>query len=504
MPFCHSFAFLANFAAFDNNDMSEVTTKTIEEERQGEALKRHAKKDVKSSRSVYIESYGCQMNFSDSEIVASILEESGYTTTTNIYDADVVFVNTCSIREKAEQTVRNRLGNFNKIKRRKPELIIGVLGCMAERLKSKLLDEEKLVDIVVGPDAYRDLPNLVSDVDDGKKAVNVILSKEETYGDISPVRLGGNGVTAFVSITRGCDNMCTFCVVPFTRGRERSRSPETIVNEVRDLAQKGYKEVTLLGQNVDSYLWYGGGPKKEFEKLTKEEQDNSVNFAQLIDLVARVDSNVRIRFSTSHPKDMTDEVLEVMSKHKNVCKYIHLPFQSGSSRILELMNRGYTKEWYLDRVNAIKKIVPNCAISADIIAGFCTETEEDHHHTLDLMNQVKFHFSYMFKYSERPSTLAQRKFEDDVNEAIKQERLSEIIALQQEHSKSQLQKDIGKTYEVLIEGVSKKSEENLYGRNTHNSVVVFPRGNHNAGEYVNVLIESCTSATLKGRVIYDN
>ena len=504
MSFCHSFAFLANFVPFDNNKMTEIATKTIDETRQGEALERQTQVKSKSKRRVYIESYGCQMNFSDSEIVASILEDSGYSTTTNIHDADVVFVNTCSIREKAEQTVRNRLGNFNKIKRKKPDLIVGVLGCMAERLKSKLLDEEKLVDIVVGPDAYRDLPNLVSDVDDGKKAVNVILSKEETYGDISPVRLGGNGVTAFVSITRGCDNMCTFCVVPFTRGRERSRSPGTIVNEVRDLASKGYKEVTLLGQNVDSYLWYGGGAKKEFEKLTLEEQKKSVNFAQLMDMVALVDENVRIRFSTSHPKDMTDEVLKVMAKHKNVCKYIHLPFQSGSSRILDLMNRGYNKEWYLDRVKAIKTIVPDCAISADIIAGFCSEDKDDHEETLDLMDKVKFHFSYMFKYSERPNTLAQRKFEDDVDEATKQERLSEIISLQQEHSKVQLSKDVGKTYEVLIEGVSKKSDDELYGRNTHNSVVVFPKGNHQSGEYVNVLIESCTSATLKGKVIYDN
>lgn len=495
---------MANFVSFDYSEMSETFVKTIDEKRQGEALKREISSKEEGGRRVYIESYGCQMNFSDSEIVASILEDSGYSTTTNIYDADVVFVNTCSIREKAEQTVRNRLNNFHKIKREKPDLVVGVLGCMAERLKSKLLEEEKLVDLVVGPDAYRDLPNLVSEADDGKKAVNVILSKEETYGDISPVRLGGNGVTAFVSITRGCDNMCTFCVVPFTRGRERSRNPETIVNEVRDLSKKGYKEVTLLGQNVDSYLWYGGGPKKEFEKLTVEQKAQSVNFAQLMDKVARVDKSVRVRFSTSHPKDMTNEVLEVMAKHENICNYIHLPFQSGSSRVLDLMNRGYTKEWYLERVEAIRNIIPDCAISADIIAGFCTESEEDHKDTLDLMEQVQFHFSYMFKYSERPNTLAQRKFEDDIDEATKQRRLSEIIALQQIHSKAQLQKDLGKTYEVLIEGVSKKSEEELYGRNTHNSVVVFPRGEHKAGEYVNVLIESCTSATLKGRVVYDN
>jgi len=481
--------------------MQEIVEKVIDENRQGEALVRESQKLDKAQRKVYIESYGCQMNFSDSEIVASILEKSGYQTTSMLHDADIVFVNTCSIREKAEQTVRKRIQNFNQIKAEKPEMVVGVLGCMAERLKSKLLDEEKLVDLVVGPDAYRDIPNLVEEVDGGHKAVNVILSKEETYGDISPVRLGGNGVTAFVSITRGCDNMCTFCVVPFTRGRERSRDPETIVEEVRDLANKGYKEVTLLGQNVDSYLWYGGGLKKEFHNLTSDEQDRSVNFAQLMDKVASVDPNVRIRFSTSHPKDMTDEVLHVMAKHKNICNYIHLPFQSGSSRILELMNRGYTKEWYLDRVAAIKRIIPDCAISADIIAGFCTETENDHRETLDLMEKVKFHFSYMFKYSERPNTLAQRKFEDDIPEEIKQKRLTEIIQLQQQHSKSQLKKDLGKTFEVLVEGVSKKSDNDLYGRNSQNTVVVFPKENYKPGDYVQVKIEDCTSATLIGRAV---
>lgn len=471
--------------------------KEIIEEKQGEAIER-SKLVNSNGRKVYIESYGCQMNFSDSEIVASILEKEGYETTKLMQDADIVFVNTCSIREKAEQTVRKRLSSFNAVKKEKPEMIVGVLGCMAERLKSKLLDEEKLVDIVVGPDAYRDLPNLVQEVDGGRKAVNVILSKEETYGDINPVRLGGNGVTAFVSIMRGCDNMCTFCVVPFTRGRERSRDPESILKEVKQLSDQGYKEVTLLGQNVDSYLWYGGGLKKEYENLSEEEQSRSVNFAQLMDKVAQIDPNVRIRFSTSHPKDMTDEVLEVMSKHENICKYIHLPFQSGNSRVLEAMNRGYTREWYMNRVDAIRRIIPDCAISADVIAGFCTETDEEHKDTLSLMEYVKYHFSYMFKYSERPNTLAQRKFEDDVPEEVKSKRLSEIIELQQKHSFEQLKKDIGKTYKVLVEGVSKKSDQELYGRNTHNSVVVFPKESYKAGDYVNVLIKDCTSATLKG------
>lgn len=481
--------------------MIDSVEKTIDESKQGEALQRDKMLNNSNGRKVYIESYGCQMNFSDSEIVASILEKEGYETTRLMEEADIVFVNTCSIREKAEQTVRKRLKSFNKAKRQNPSMIVGVLGCMAERMKSKLLDEEKLVDIVVGPDAYRDLPNLVNEVDGGRKAVNVILSKEETYGDISPVRLGGNGVTAFVSITRGCDNMCTFCVVPFTRGRERSRDPETILQEVQGLAQQGYKEVTLLGQNVDSYLWYGGGPKKEFESLSEEEKEKSVNFAQLMDLVAQVDQKVRIRFSTSHPKDMTDEVLHVMAKHQNICKYIHLPFQSGNSRVLEMMNRGYTREWYMNRIDAIRRIIPECAVSADVIAGFCSETEEEHKETLSLMEYVKYHFSYMFKYSERPNTLAQRKFEDDIPEETKQRRLSEIIELQQLHSHEQLKKDIGKTYEVLVEGVSKKSDEELYGRNTHNSVVVFPRKNYKAGDYVMVKIESCTSATLKGKAV---
>jgi tRNA-2-methylthio-N6-dimethylallyladenosine synthase len=479
----------------------DITEKIIIEERQGEAIDRNSSCSNKQTRKFYIESYGCQMNFSDSEIVASILESEGYETTKLIHEADMVFVNTCSIREKAEQTVRKRLTVINKAKKAKPEMIVGVLGCMAERLKSKLLEEEKIVDLVVGPDAYRDLPTLVGEVDGGRKAVNVILSKEETYGDINPVRLGGNGVTAFVSITRGCDNMCTFCVVPFTRGRERSRNPESILSEVSDLAKRGYKEITLLGQNVDSYLWSGGGLKKEFDNLSKEEQKFSTNFAELMEKVALVDSNVRVRFSTSHPKDMSDELLHIMAKYDNICNYIHLPFQSGNSRILEMMNRGYTREWYINRIDAIKRIMPDCTISSDIIAGFCSETEKEHKETLSLMEYVRYNFAYMFKYSERPNTLAQRKFVDDIPEKIKQRRLAEIIELQRIHSLSQLEKDLGKTYEVLVEGVSKKSEQQLYGRNTHNSVVVFPREKYKVGDYVNVLIKECTSATLKGEAI---
>lgn len=481
--------------------MLEIADKIIDEKQQGKPLEPKAAGTGKNSRKVYIESYGCQMNFSDSEIVASIMEKKGYQITPLMQEADMVFVNTCSIRDKAEQTVRKRLSSFNQVKKDKPELIIGILGCMAERLKSKLLDEEKLVDLVVGPDAYRDLPALVEEVDGGKKAVNVILSKEETYGDISPVRLGKSGVTAFVSITRGCDNMCTFCVVPFTRGRERSRDPQTIVNEVRELSKKGYKEVTLLGQNVDSYLWYGGGLKKEFDKLSEAEKKRSVNFAQLMKMVAQVDPEIRVRFSTSHPKDMTDEVLHVMAKYENICNYIHLPFQSGNSRVLKQMNRGYSREWYLQKIEAIRRIIPDCAISADIIAGFCTETEEDHQDTLSLMEKVKFHFSYMFKYSERPNTLAERKFEDDVPEKTKQRRLSEIISLQQKHAFERLKKDVGRTFKVLVEGTSKKSKDELFGRNTHNSVVVFPKENYKAGDYVMVKINDCTSATLKGEAV---
>ena len=474
--------------------------KVIEEGRQGEALE--LINTSNSERKIYIESYGCQMNFSDSEIVASILTDEGFSTTPNIEEADVVFVNTCSIREKAEQTVRNRLKVYNAIKKKQnPGMVVGVLGCMAERLKEKFLEEEKLVDIVVGPDAYRDLPNLIGEADEGRKAVNVILSKEETYAEISPVRLGGNGITAFVSIMRGCDNMCSFCVVPFTRGRERSRDPESIVKECQQLIKDGYKEVTLLGQNVDSYLWSGGGLKKDFSKLNHEEKAKSVNFAQLLDMVAQVDPELRIRFSTSHPKDMTDDVLYIMAKHENICNYIHLPVQSGNNRILELMNRGYTREWYINRVDAIKRIIPDCGISMDIISGFCSETEDEHKDTLSLMEYVKYDFGFMFNYSERPNTQAQRKLEDDISDEVKKRRLKEIIDLQMQHSYFRNQEHVGKVHKILVEGVSKKSDNELFGRNTQNTVVVFPRENYKAGQYVNVEVYECTSATLKGKAI---
>lgn len=478
----------------------ESLNKEIDESKQGEATLIEG--GTEDGRKVYIESYGCQMNFSDSEIVASILTKEGYNTTNSLEEADVVFVNTCSIREKAEQTVRNRLKSFNKVKQQKPEMIVGVLGCMAERLKSKFLEEEKLVDIVVGPDSYRDLPNLVQQVDEGKKAVNVILSKEETYADISPVRLLSNGVTAFISITRGCDNMCTFCVVPFTRGRERSRNPESIINEAKDLFNKGYKEVTLLGQNVDSYLWYGKeGLKKEYENLSKEEKDKSVNFAQLMEKVAQINPELRVRFSTSHPKDITDEFLETMAKYDNICKYIHLPVQSGSTRVLDVMNRGYSREWYMDRIDAIKRIVPNCSISSDIIAGFCTETEDDHQDTLSMMEYVKYDFAYMFKYSERPNTLAQRKLKDDVDESTKKRRLTEIIQLQNQHSLERNKAYVGNTYQVLVENLSKKSDQDLAGRTSQNTVVVFPKKEYQPGDYVQVKINDCTGATLLGEAL---
>mgnify|MGYP001377797679 FL=1 len=473
--------------------------KVIDEDKQGEALVMETPKS--GDRKLYIESYGCQMNFSDSEIVASILTEHGFQTTKDIQEADVIFVNTCSIREKAEQTVRKRLRTFHKLKENKKDMTIGVLGCMAERLKSKFLEEEKLVDIVVGPDAYRDLPNLINTVDHGQKAVNVQLSKEETYADISPVRLNSNGVTAFVSIMRGCDNMCTFCVVPFTRGRERSRDAESIVKEVRELHEKGYKEVTLLGQNVDSYLWYGGGPKMDFKKLSDIQKASSINFAQLLEKVALISPEMRIRFSTSHPQDMTDQVLETMSKHENICDYIHLPVQSGNSRILKLMNRGYTREWYMERVDAIKRIIPGCAISQDIISSFCTETEEEHKDTLSLMDYVKFDYGFMFKYSERPNTKAARKFEDDVPEEVKSRRLTEIIEKQREHSMEYNQSRVGKTFKVLVEGLSKRSDQHLFGRTTHNSVAVFPKKNYKPGDYVMVHITDCNSATLIGESI---
>ncbi len=453
------------------------------------------------TKNLYIESYGCAMNFADSEVVASILLENGYTSTNNENDADVILINTCSIRDNAEQRIRHRLIHLRANKKRNNELVIGILGCMAERLKKNLLEEEKLVDVVAGPDSYRDLPKLLNEVEDGNKSINVMLSLEETYAEISPTRLNSNGVTAFVSIMRGCDNMCTFCVVPFTRGRERSRDAQSIINEVKELSDLGYKEVTLLGQNVDSYLWFGGGPKKEFGNLTVEEQNQSINFAKLLELVALVDHTIRIRFSTSHPKDITDDVLFTMAKYPNICKYVHLPAQSGNSRILELMNRGYTREWYIEKVNRIRKIMPGCGISCDIISGFCTETEDDHQETLSLIELLMFDFSYMYNYSERPGTLAARKYEDDVPEAVKSRRLQEIIAMQNEVSKQNNKEREGKIFRVLIEGVSKKSDKDLRGRSDENIVVIFPKENYKPGDYVDVLIERSSTTSLIGRVV---
>lgn len=454
-----------------------------------------------AQRKLFLESYGCQMNFSDSEIVASILAEHGYATTRNVFESDVILLNTCAIRENAEQKVRHRLQEFKQLKRKNPSLVVGVLGCMAERLKEKFLEEEKLVDLVAGPDAYRALPQLIEEVDSGQRSINVLLSLEETYAEITPVRLTGNGVSAFISITRGCDNMCSFCVVPFTRGRERSRDPETILSEAKQLYQDGYREITLLGQNVDSYLWYGGGPKKEFKNLSPEEQAAATTFAGLMDRVARIAPDLRIRFTTSNPRDMTDEVLYVMAAHPNICKYIHLPVQSGHTDVLERMNRGYSREEYLDRIEAIQRIVPGCAISTDIISGFCGETEEEHEATLSLMAAVRYDYAYMFKYSERPRTLAERKYKDDVPEDVKGRRLQEIIQLQTKLSLESNQRDIGKTFEVMVEGKSKKSDQEVYGRNSQNKVVVFPDHGYAPGSYVQVKIKDCTSATLKGEAV---
>jgi len=465
----------------------QLTDKTHDEARQGEALIID-RPLVHSGRKLYIESYGCQMNFADSEIVASILFDKGFETTGDYREADVVFINTCSIRENAEQRVRNRLSQFGAEKRRNPKLIVGVLGCMAERLKSKFLEEEKLVDVVVGPDAYRELPRLLEEVESGQKAINVLLSREETYADINPVRLNGNGITAFISIMRGCDNMCSFCVVPFTRGRERSRDPHSVVAEAEDLFNKGYREVTLLGQNVDSYKWKG-------------EDTGEVNFAMLLEKVAMVSPDLRIRFSTSHPKDITDEVLYTMARHDNICNYIHLPVQSGNDRILELMNRTYTREWYMNRIDSIRRIIPDCAVSTDIIAGFCSETEAEHRDTLSMMDYVRYDYGFMFCYSERPGTLAARKLEDDIPEEVKKRRLAEILAKQQESSLYRLQQFVGKTVRVLVEGASKKSARDLCGRNDQNAMVVFPMvPGVAAGQYADVYIDRCTSATLLGTV----
>lgn len=467
----------------------QVQDKTHDEARQGEALILDA--PIKAdARKLYIESYGCAMNFADSEIVASILSETGFETTGDYHQADVIFINTCSIRENAETRVRNRLSQFGVEKRRNPKLIVGVLGCMAERLKSKFLEEERLVDVVVGPDAYRDLPNLIEQVESGHKAVNVLLSREETYADISPVRLNSNGITAFISITRGCNNMCSFCVVPFTRGRERSRDAHSIIEEAKSLFESGYREVTLLGQNVDSYTW------------TSEDRTETVNFAQLLAQTALINPDLRVRFSTSHPKDITDEVLETIAKYDNICNYIHLPVQSGNSRILELMNRTYTREWYINRIDAIRRIIPGCAISTDIIAGFCTETEEEHQETLSMMDYVAYDFAYNFTYSERPGTLAARKLADDIPEEVKKRRLAEILAKQQAHSLMRLQEWIGKTVRVLIEGTSKKSDLDYCGRGDSGAMAIFPATEGvKPGQYANVFIEKCTSATLIGRIV---
>lgn len=473
--------------------------KIIEESKQGNSLVLEHK--PQNTKKLFIESYGCAMNFSDSEIVASILSDGGYNTTSVLEEADLVLVNTCSIRDKAEQTIRKRLEKYNAVKRTNPKMKVGVLGCMAERLKEKFLDEEKIVDLVVGPDAYKDLPNLLNEVEDGRDAINVILSKEETYGDISPVRLMSNGITALVSITRGCDNMCTFCVVPFTRGRERSREPQSIMNEIQDLWDKGFKEITLLGQNVDSYLWYGGGLKKDFVNATKMQQATAVDFDQLLEMVAVGFPKMRIRFSTSNPQDMHESILHVIAKYPNICKHIHLPVQSGSNRILKEMNRLHSREEYMALIDKIRVIIPDCAITQDMISGFPTETEDDHQDTLSLMEYVIYNFGYMYSYSERPGTLAGRKMQDDVPDEIKLRRLQEIVDLQQKHSLIRSQEFIGKTVEVLVEKISKKSAEEFSGRNSQSITVVFPKENYKIGDFVNVKITSCTSGTLKGEAV---
>jgi len=471
--------------------MFEIATKVHDESRQGEVYAPLAIEPKSSNRQFYIESYGCQMNFSDSEIVASILQTEGFGATRNIEQADLILLNTCSIREKAEQTVRKRLTEFRRLKKNRPGVLVGVLGCMAERLKAKLLEEEKLVDIVVGPDAYRTLPGLILEADAGQKGVNVLLSRDETYADISPIRLNSNGITAYVSIMRGCNNMCSFCVVPFTRGRERSRNVESILNECRELYYSGYKEVTLLGQNVDSYYY------------VHENDFTPVTFAALLEKVALIASDLRVRFSTSHPKDITDEVLHTMAKYENICKYIHLPLQSGSTRVLQLMNRSYTREWYMAKIKRIKEIMPECGISSDIIAGFCTEDERDHLDTLDLMKFAGYDMSYMFFYSERPGTLAHRRYTDDVPLEIKKRRLQEIVNLQNHLSQQSNKKDVGKTFKILIEGNSKRSETYWMGRSSQNKVIVFPKKNTDLqpGDFAEVKILDCTQATLIGEFI---
>ena len=475
--------------------LQTLNTKQHDEMRQGEAFSPSTVLETPFKKHFYIESYGCAMNFADSEVVAAILQSNGFGATKILEEADLVLVNTCSIREKAEATVRKRLTEFRKLKKANPGMLVGVLGCMAERLKEKFLQEEKLVDLVVGPDAYRTLPGLIQEAETGQKAVNVLLSREETYADIAPVRLNSNGVNAFVSIMRGCNNMCSFCVVPFTRGRERSRDANSIIEECVDLFNNGYKEVTLLGQNVDSYYWTSSPNSSQ-----RGAYEAPVTFAKLLEKVALINPLLRIRFSTSHPKDITDEVLFTIAKYNNICNYIHLPVQSGSSRVLQMMNRTYTREWYIARVNRIREIIPDCGLSTDMITGFCTETEEDHQQSLSLMEYCKYDLAYMYFYSERPGTLAARRFKDDVPEEVKKRRLQEMIDLYRGHSLASMQKDVGKTFNVLIEGTSKKNADQLYGRNDQNKVVVFPKGTHKKGDYINIKVSACTAGTLLGEV----
>ena len=466
-----------------------VTDKKHDETRQGEAFAPLSVKASTCKKHFYIESYGCAMNFADSEVVASILMDNGFGATKNVENADLIFINTCSIRDKAEQTVRKRLTEFRSLKKTNPGMLVGVLGCMAERLKAKFIEEEKLVDLVVGPDAYRTLPNLIEKAETGQKAVNVLLSRDETYADIAPIRLNSNGVTAFVSIMRGCNNMCSFCVVPFTRGRERSRDADSIVNECQELFNQGYREVTLLGQNVDSYHWID------------EQKNDQITFAMLMEKVALISPLLRVRFSTSHPKDITDDVLHTIVKYTNICNYIHLPVQSGSTRVLQLMNRTYTREWYIAKIDRIKELIPDCGLSTDMITGFCTETEEEHQESLSLMRYCQYDLAYMYFYSERPGTLAARRFKDDIPEDIKKRRLHEMVALHRLQTLASMQKDVGKTFKVLVEGFSKRSEADLYGRNDQNKVVVFPKGEFKKGDYVLVKINSCTAGTLLGQPV---
>lgn len=476
---------------YDSNPTLE-SIKTIDEARQGSAFFKEQWQDSSTPgiKKFYIESYGCQMNFSDSEIVASILGEVGYSPTRFMEESDLILINTCSIREKAEDTVRKRLRIFDKLKKKRPDIKVGILGCMAERLKKQWLEEEKLVDLVVGPDAYRDLPNLLGAAEEGNRMVNVLLSREETYADISPVRLDTNGITAFISIMRGCDNMCSFCVVPFTRGRERSRDPFSILAEALDLYQRGYKEVTLLGQNVDSYKW------------ENPDTNERIHFANLLEMTAQVHPDLRVRFSTSHPKDMSDDVLHVMARYENICKYIHLPVQSGNSRILDMMNRTYDRSWYEQRIEAIRRIMPDCAISSDIITGFCSETEEEHQDTLSIIDWANYCMSYMFYYSERPGTLAARKYADDIPEEVKKQRLSDVIRVQRAVSLRHNLADIGKTFKVLIEGNSRKSDQDFCGRNTQNKVIVFPKTEGlKPGDYALVAVHDANSATLMGKIV---